>query len=370
MAKKKRGELPSGKIRRQVLISSTPVFDSAGKPVLNSNGKQKIHRQYVSIVADSVKEADYMAAELKLDKKKSVKENTTTFIAAVDAYLSIKEPVLSPSTYRGYHNIKKGLLNLNRDFCIKKLSDIDDDDIQKVINNISASHSPKTVRNYNGFISAVLKHAKWTSKLNTSLPQAIPSNLYIPTDVDIKKLMDSISGKSLEIPVLLGAFCMMRRGEICGLSISDLSDENILHIHTSRVAGVGEVLHDRTTKNTTSDRFIEVPDFIADKIRKQGYITSLKPNTITKEFGKQLQKIGIPHFRFHDLRHYSASIRHALGIPDAYIMSDGGWKTDHVLKNIYRHALDDQRKHFSSVANNHFSNICNTECNTTPVKGA
>ena len=41
-------------------------------------------------------------------------------------------------------------------------------------------------------------------------------------------------------------------------------------------------------------------------------------------------------FRFHDFRHYSASIMHAIGIPDQYIMARGGWKTDTVLKAVYR----------------------------------
>lgn len=41
---------------------------------------------------------------------------------------------------------------------------------------------------------------------------------------------------------------------------------------------------------------------------------------VVKRFTDILKKVGLPHFRFHDLRHYCASIRHALGIPDAYIM--------------------------------------------------
>ncbi|MCB7523198.1 tyrosine-type recombinase/integrase [[Clostridium] hylemonae] len=56
------------------------------------------------------------------------------------------------------------------------------------------------------------------------------------------------------------------------------------------------------------------------------------------------KQAGLNHFRFHDLRHYSASIQHALGIPDAYIMERGGWETDGTLKSIYRHTLKDKKK--------------------------
>ena len=47
-----------------------------------------------------------------------------------------------------------------------------------------------------------------------------------------------------------------------------------------------------------------------------------------------------PKFRFHDLRHYCASIMHAIGIPDQYIMSRGGWSSDNVMKAVYRNVID------------------------------
>jgi hypothetical protein len=33
--------------------------------------------------------------------------------------------------------------------------------------------------------------------------------------------------------------------------------------------------------------------------------------------------------------------RHALGMPGAYIMEDGDWQSDKVLKSVYRYAMDD-----------------------------
>lgn len=86
--------------------------------------------------------------------------------------------------------------------------------------------------------------------------------------------------------------------------------------------------------------FIEYPEFVSEKWKGiSGRITKLTPDNITTKFSRLLKSSGITHFRFHDLRHYSASIQHALGIPDAYIMSRGGWGNDGVLKNVYRHAL-------------------------------
>ena len=52
-------------------------------------------------------------------------------------------------------------------------------------------------------------------------------------------------------------------------------------------------------------------------------------------------RLGLPHFSLHKLRHYFASSSHAMGIPDAVIMSMGGWKTEIVMKSVYRHAQEE-----------------------------
>ena len=59
-----------------------------------------------------------------------------------------------------------------------------------------------------------------------------------------------------------------------------------------------------------------------------------------------------------------AAIQHALGIPDAYIMQRGGWGNDHVLKEVYRHAMKDKAIEMSKIANAHFESLCNTEYNS------
>ena len=74
-----------------------------------------------------------------------------------------------------------------------------------------------------------------------------------------------------------------------------------------------------------------------------------------------INSTGLPHFRFHDLRHYCASIQHAIGIPDAYIMQRGGWGSDGVLKEVYRHAMSDKENEMNTKANDNFNNLCNTQ---------
>ena len=68
-------------------------------------------------------------------------------------------------------------------------------------------------------------------------------------------------------------------------------------------------------------------------------------------------------FTLHSLRHYYVSIAHVLGIPDAYVMKMGGWKTDHVMKRVYRTTLSDVEKQEQEKINAHFSELMQPKCN-------
>ena len=89
-------------------------------------------------------------------------------------------------------------------------------------------------------------------------------------------------------------------------------------------------------------------------------IVTINPSQITNRFMRLMKKNNMPHFRFHDLRHYCASIQHALGIPDSYIMQRGGWGSDAVLKSVYRHTLENKENEMNQKINDHFSKLCNT----------
>ena len=52
----------------------------------------------------------------------------------------------------------------------------------------------------------------------------------------------------------------------------------------------------------------------------------------------------MPQFSIHKLRHYFASKMSAMNVPEADIIRMGGWETDHVMKRIYRHSMEDKDK--------------------------
>ena len=364
MAKAKK--LPSGSWRCLVYSHSEPVTDDRGHPVLGKDGKQKQRGIYESFTCDDPssygkREAERMAAEFAASKERRGKSPSITFGDALDAYIASREAILSPRTIMDYKRIRR---NEVQNLMPIKLNKITQSDIQAAINIESVHHSPKSVRNTHGLISAVLAQYRPDMRLTTALPQKVASKLYIPTDQEIQILISSVRGTALELPVLLAAFGPMRRGEICALDSSDI-DGNQVHVCRNMVLTPAREWTIKAPKSYAGDRYIEYPDFVAEKWKGiTGRITELNPNMITERFATVLRRAGLPHFRFHDLRHYSASIQHALGIPDAYIMRRGGWKSDSTLKNVYRHALSDQTVAMDAVANAHFDGLYNTRCNT------
>lgn len=351
MAKAKK--LPSGSWR--VLVYD--YTDAKGKRKYKSftsedpsaKGKRKVESEA----------AIYAAGKDSLRTLTTMKDMTLG--QAMDMYIENRSAVLSPGTIREY---KRSRRNDLQELMPLKIHGITREDIQSSINHEALSHSPKSVRNMHGLLSSVLRTYRPDFAFNTKLPQKIRPDIYVPTDDDIKALTHYLLGDEMEVPVLLAAFGPMRRGEICALRYEDI-DGNLIHVSHSLVLDENKNWVLKPPKTYTSNRFIEFPDFIINKIGMgTGRVVDINPNALSSRFSHILKNAGIPPFRFHDLRHYSASIQHALGIPDVYIMARGGWASDSVLKNVYRHVMNDKTKEMNLVANQHFSGLCNTKCNT------
>ncbi len=277
-----------------------------------------------------------MADELQKVQKK---HESMTFQAAAEEYIEAKRNVLSPTTIKGY---KSAMMTISKKFQDINIHDITALDIQTEINRLAKERSPKTVRNYHGFISAVCGIFCPNLKVCTTLPQKVKNESYIPSDDDVRRILEYAKGTEYEIPIILACYGL-RRSEICALTVNDI-DGDIVAINKAKVLGEDEKWVTKTTKTTSSTREIIIPMEIADKIRKRGYVYKGHPNVITRYLERTEDSLGIPRFPLHKLRHYFASKMSALNIPEADIMRMGGWETDHVMKSVYRHSMMDKQE--------------------------
>jgi integrase len=196
------------------------------------------------------------------------------------------------------------------------------------------------------------------AELSIELPAKKKPALYIPTDQEINILLSHIKGKELEIAVYLAAFGPMRRGEICDVESTDVTGNNIT-VNKSMVLREDKTWDIKQPKTYAGYRTIEYPNFVISRIDGiTGRLVKATPDQISHRFERAVKSAKLPnHFRFHDLRHYAASIMHAIGVPDQYIMGRGGWASDYVLKSVYRNELDDQKRKFTNTINGYFNSM-------------
>ena len=297
----------------------------------NWNVRVTVQGKQYSFTDKDKKTALRMAAAFADEVREAV--DNPPLIDAVQKYIDDRAETCSPATLRGYRSIEKTLRAKYPALCQKRLVAVTDKDIQSIINGMSK----KTAKNYLGLIQPAAGR-----KFNVSLPSGRAKEMQVPTDLEVLGLLEIFRDTEVEIPILLGAYGGLRRGEICALTMSDFDGDYVI-ISKDKVMDEFGCWIIKPPKTETSNRIVLLPHSIVSLIRSRGRITELDPHQLSLKFQKKQMSLGIdPPYCFHSLRHYNASYLHSQGIPDAYIMARGGWATPNVMQRVYRHALSDK----------------------------
>lgn len=271
----------------------------------------------------------------------------------VEQYIDAKRNILSPSTIVGYETVRRNYFQRLMTVPVRELTS---DRLQLEVNLMAADKSPKTIRNAYGLISATLALFAPELHFRVTLPSKKRVVYDVPTTEEVYNLLNHAS-YNLKTAIMLAAFCGLRRGEIVALTSDDVYD-NVIHVRSAAVRMNGKTTV-RQPKTYTSDRYTPIPPFVARHIENmEGRICPIELNSITRRFEELRDKLGYK-CRFHDLRHYYASALHAIGLRDQYIMKLGGWKSDAVLKAVYRGTLDDFETEAADMALGYFEKSAN-----------
>ncbi len=271
----------------------------------------------------------------------------------VEQYIDAKRNVLSPSTIVGYETVRRNYFQRLMTVPVRELTS---ERLQLEVNLMAADKSPKTIRNAYGLISATLALFAPELHFRVTLPSKKRVVYEVPTTDQVYDMINHAS-PNLKTAIMLAAFCGLRRGEIVALTSDDVYD-NVIHVRSAAVRMNGKTTV-RQPKTYTSDRYTPIPPFVARHIENiEGRICPIELNSITRRFEELREKLGYK-CRFHDLRHYYASALHAVGLRDQYIMKLGGWKSDAVLKSVYRGTLDDFEAEAADMALGYFEKSAN-----------
>lgn len=344
MAKAKK--LPSGNWRVKAYIG------------VGEDGKKK----YKSFTAPTKKEAEYMAADYLMNIRYKSSADTVLFKDAMLNMIELKKPIISPSTYRQYmqyynHSYFDSIKNT-------PVTALTDKQVQKLINSwVDDGLSPKTIQNLHSIFLSTIKTVDKRIVFDTKLPQKYKSDIYIPTDEEVSQLVKASIDTPLELPILLAAFMGLRRSEIIALKWDDIDFQNKkMTIDEATVLNIDNEPTTKKPKSVSGQRTIDIPASVLDALNRHRtddniQVVPLTGAAIYKRFKRLQKQLGMNDFRFHDLRHYNASVMLALGIPDKYAMERIGHASNAILKNVYQHTMKKKQSEFSCQLDDFFNQI-------------
>lgn len=196
------------------------------------------------------------------------------------------------------------------------------------------------------------------------LPRVRRPKVKPATEQQARALLDAVKGHRLEALYWVALFLGLRRGEVLGLRLSDLNLETMTLTVEGSLQRVGKHLVRSQTKTESSQRTLPIPRPLARVLRahlerleqerlapesdweEHGYLfpsergTPLEPTSLLRHFKAALKRAGLPEgTRFHDLRHWCASLLISYNVHPKAIQEILGHANITTTLNIYGHLL-------------------------------
>lgn len=184
-----------------------------------------------------------------------------------------------------------------------------------------------------------------------------------------RRLLEVVSGQTLEGLITLALTTGMREGELLALRWGDINlDASSLQIRRTiqRISGHGLV--ESEAKTPMSRRNVTLPAFVVESLRrhrlrqlefrvkmgdkwsKEDFVFSNRyggykdANQLRLEFKRLLQAADLPVIRFHDLRHSAATILLGMGVHPKIVQELLGHSNISTTMDIYSHVLPSMQK--------------------------
>lgn len=359
-------ERSPGRWQLRVFTGRDPL---SGKPQYATKtvvgGKREANRQLAKMITD--------AAEGKFDA------TTATVGQLLDKWLEAITPNRRPKTIAGYrtwieNRIRPALGKIRLD---RLRPDVMDEWYGRWLND---GLSPTSVHHMHAILSAALTQAlKWgwisSSPASRCSPPPLRSKpVEVPTPGELDGLYEAAKDTDgvLAAAIALAGLTGARRGELCALRWSDVdltvgavriarsltNTSGAVHIgptktHQERVVG----LDDRGVKILRArwEAQREFAEKAGTTLAEDPYVLSynansaepVSPDTLTHRFSALCRRHGLS-YRFHDLRHFSATTLIAAGVDPRTVTARHGW-ADMAMLNRYAHMLPERDRAAAAV---------------------
>lgn len=235
--------------------------------------------------------------------------------------------------------------------------------------------SPKTINSIHGVLHKALDNAvRWNLVSRNvcdlvSPPRIVKPEIQPLTMEQAHKLLEAARGHRLEAVLTVALTTGMRRGELLALRWSDIDFEGqSLQVRRTVdfIARYGYI--ETEPKTAKGRRKITLPPFVINELKqhrvqqlelrlKAGaawqeldlvfcglHGNYLNPRYILKMFARVLKEAGLPHLRFHDLRHSAATILLSMGVHPKVVQEILGHSTISMTMDTYSHVLPSMQK--------------------------
>lgn len=363
----------------------------------NGDGKRK--QKWVNLdidVKNNKRKAEKALSNLlsEYEDESYVEPSKMLFCDFLENWIELNRPNIQVTTYDGYrHILEKHIYPYFHEKRIK-LDKLTAMDIQRYYSQkIKEGLSSNTVIKHHAVIRSSLKYAVKNHFIAENIADLVDrpkKEKYYASfySVDeLNQLFAAAKGSTIETPVLLAGYYGLRRSEIIGLKWDSIDFENkIISISNKVVRAKDEngklvsVSQDKM-KSETSRRKLPLCDTIIEYLKEllkqqhrnaellgKGYNHKydeyvcvnpkgdlLNPDYITDVFSKLLEKSGLRHIRFHDLRHSCASFLVLLGYSMKDVQEWLGHADYTLTANTYSHVDMQEKFRMINSVNERFS---------------
>lgn len=189
-------------------------------------------------------------------------------------------------------------------------------------------------------------------------PKKVKKFRDLPEPYDIYR---AIKGTDIELPVLLAMWLSFSISEIKGLTKSNSlsADGNYIMIREVMLTVKGKEISKENAKEYTRNRKHRIPEYIKKLINDVDgdVIVPASRASIYEKFVRLIDRAGLQHMTFHDLRHVNASVMARLSISDKYAQDRGGWASDSAIKSVYTETFSKERIAVDDTIDSYFSNV-------------
>jgi integrase len=242
--------------------------------------------------------------------------------------------------------------------------------VQAYLNAAAGSGlAPRTVAYHRNILRQALGYAERIELVGRNVaklavPPRIPRREVRPlTPAEARVFLAAIAGDRLEAAYLLALGAGLRQGEILGLRWPDvdLAAAGTVRVRAAlqRVDGQFALVE---PKSTRSRRVVPLPAIVRAALVAHRERAALEPPrriepvfdelvftttagapidgiNLTRRFQRILRAAGLPHQRFHDLRHGCASLLLAQGVPARVVMETLGHSQISLTLDTYSHVI-------------------------------